>query len=629
MWNRFLIVVALLTTITYYHFIRAFFNKPTGKMTYLGYASVIGFGILLSQGGMLKNAYVVDGAIYNEMDATSYLLSAIGAIFIFVAVFQLIRELRRSTTPPDRNKVGYLLLAVSIWMVFALTNFVPALENYSTDHLGNIAMALVISYAILRYQLFDLRLLTRRALTYLLLIICLGGIYVGMIVLGQMLFSDQPLYNVLLLASGLAILLALLARPLRYAIQERVDRFFYRGTYPYRQTLLNFNVKMGSIINLNELADEMLPTISNALRTPQTKLLFEDTGSGNFTTQFTYPKVEGRLSDEPRLSLDNPIVTWLAKETGPLDLKQIDSIPQFKALWQAEKEKLVGSNLKHLCPIKSRGKLIGILAIGTKKSGGIYLQEDIELVMSMASQAGIIIENAKMFNSLKNQQLQVEQLLTQAVLAQEEERERISVDLHDSVAQWLAAASYQAQTVSALLSEDGNSEVRSELASMENTIDKSLKELRRVVVGLRPPALDELGLTHALQQSLGDLKTDGLNCRFSEVGTPFRLVSNMEIAVYRIVQEALTNIRKHANASKVNLRLRFQEDKLLVEISDNGTGFDLSQTLDSAISVGRVGLLGMKQRAETLGGDISIKTGRGTGTAVTLSLPVQHQVEES
>ena len=163
---------------------------------------------------------------------------------------------------------------------------------------------------------------------------------------------------------------------------------------------------------------------------------------------------------------------------------------------------------------------------------------------------------------------------------------------------------------------------------LESTLTKSLKELRRVVIGLRPPALDELGLTHALRQGLEDLKTDGLDCRFSQVGTPFRLPSSMEIAAYRIVQEALTNIRRHANATKVNLRLQFQEDKLLVEVGDNGKGFDLSETLGRAISVGHMGLLGMKQRVETLGGDIKIKTSEGTGTTIILSLPIHPQVEE-
>jgi len=248
--------------------------------------------------------------------------------------------------------------------------------------------------------------------------------------------------------------------------------------------------------------------------------------------------------------------------------------------------------------------------------------------MTLANEAAVAIENARMLDSLKSQQLQVEQLLTQAVLAQEEERQRISADLHDSIAQWLVSASYRVQTCSQALSGAKNEKVLEDLADMESTINKSLKELRRVVIGLRPPALDELGLTHALKQSLKELKADGLDCKFSEEGTPFRLPSSMEIAAYRIVQEALNNIRKHANATKVNLRLQFQEDKLLVEIHDNGKGFDYSQTLDSAISVGHVGLLGMKQRAEMLGGDIRIKTDEGKGTTITLILPIQSQVEE-
>ncbi|MFC1865048.1 sensor histidine kinase, partial [Chloroflexota bacterium] len=91
---------------------------------------------------------------------------------------------------------------------------------------------------------------------------------------------------------------------------------------------------------------------------------------------------------------------------------------------------------------------------------------------------------------------------------------------------------------------------------------------------------------------------------------------------------SLNNIRKHANATKVNLILQFKEDKLQVEIHDNGRGFNLSQTLNSAISVGHVGLLGIKQRAEMLGGDVRIKAGEGMGTAIILSLPIQHQVKE-
>jgi two-component system sensor histidine kinase DegS len=163
---------------------------------------------------------------------------------------------------------------------------------------------------------------------------------------------------------------------------------------------------------------------------------------------------------------------------------------------------------------------------------------------------------------------------------------------------------------------------------MEGTITKSLKELRRVVVGLRPPALDELGLTNAIKQSLDDLAADGIEGKYNQSGQPCRLPSSIEIAVYRVIQESLINIRKHAKATEVALNVEFNPDEMSLEIHDNGQGFDLSQTLDSAISVGHLGLLGMKQRTEMLGGNMDIRTGEGTGTTVSFNFPVNSRMEE-
>jgi len=392
--------------------------------------------------------------------------------------------------------------------------------------------------------------------------------------------------------------------------------------------LLSFSGKISNVLDLGELAQSILNPIVKVLHVQRAALLFPRIESGDFTTQFVQQATTEEPSTKLRLTNDNPIVTWLTTEGKALKRELIDIIPQFKGLWETERVALETLGVELLCPIRSKGKLIGILAMGKKQSDSPYSDEEVDLLMTIANEAAVAIENARMLDSLKNEQLRVRQLLAQAVHTQEEERKRISADLHDSVAQWLAAASYRAQTVNALLSGNDSDEAQDELAAMESTIDKSLKELRRVVTGLRPPALDELGLSHALRQSLEDLKTDGVDCQFSEVGTPVRLPSSTEIAVYRMVQEALTNVRKHADATKVNLRLQFQADKLLVEVRDNGRGFNLSQTLDSAISVGHMGMLGMKQRAETLGGDIKIKTGEEAGTTITLRLPIQPQIKE-
>ena len=609
----------------FYYFIRSFLHLGGGWGIKFGYASLVLFGAAAVLGYAPRSITFSNGSVSPEYGWWFILYFGPIVTFAGLGAYSLVRRLGILTDPRERNKVAYLISAIGMLLLFALLGVTPLAHDFPLSHIGGLLSACILAYAVIKHDLLSINSVLRRGLGWASLLVLGTGTYALVLYLLHFLLNFELEPITLVMATLVSAAASLFVYRLRHAFLEMVDQLFYRGTYSYRQALLSFNIKKGNIINLGELAGEMLPTIVKALHTSRAQLLFEDSSSGDFTTQFAYPKVEGKSSDEPIFSRGSPIITWLEKEAGPLDLKQIDFIPQLKALWQTEKEKMAAINLEFLYPIKSRGKLIGILALGRKLSNTSYSQEDLEMVISMASQAGIMIENARMFDILRKQQIQVQQILAQSVLAQEEERQRISIDLHDSVAQWLAGASYRVQTADALLSTNRSDEVRAELATVEDTIDKSLKELRRVVIGLRPPALDELGLDHALRKSLEDLKSDGMICKFSEVGTRTRLSSSVEIAVYRLVQEALTNIRKHAHATKVSLRLQFQEDALLVEVHDNGNGFDLSQTLDSAIAVGHMGLLGMKQRAKMLGGDIKIKTGAGAGTTLTLSLPIPLQ----
>ncbi len=398
LWNELLVAALLWTAVSYYHFVRAYNNKPGGIGLYLGYTCVLALLALSLSGYIVKSSYVVNGVLYHDLGFSLYIIGGVSFIFSIAAMLMLVNRYRSSFNPVDRNRTMYLIIGSGIVIAVSyFCNLTPAIAGLSLDHLGHLANALIITYAIQRYQLLNIRLVARRGLTYIIAITCLVGIYAGAILLGQRFIPDQPLYSILLLASGLALLLALLARPLRHSIQEGVDRFFYRETYEYRQALLSFSSKMGNIINLNELASEMLPAVTKALNITQAKLLFEDINSGDFTTQFAYPEAEGESSEEPRFNVDNPIVVWLEKEASPLDLKQIDSIPELKGLWQTEKESLAAFNLEILCPIKSGGGLIGILALGKKQRGNIYSHEDIELVVNIASQASILIENAQLY----------------------------------------------------------------------------------------------------------------------------------------------------------------------------------------------------------------------------------------
>lgn len=630
-WGKMLVISGMSGMIFYYHFTRRFTSQHLTPLVYLGYSTLIVITVLTAFGYILKDAYFAEGSLYldyGENTINMHLVAVVALPFAMGAIIHLARYYRTLTDPVARNRIIYLLIGIWTFIFFGFTDLIAPLLKYPIDYVGGILNGLLITYAILKYQLLDIKVILRKGLVYSALTMLITATYLLLIFALQTLFHEWIGYS-LALAASLAIIIAIVFNPLRNFLQERIDRLFYRQTYDYRQMLLNFSNKVSNVLDLGELAQSILDPIITAMHAKQAALLFPEIGSGDFNTRFAQQFNNNDDDPHPRLKLtnNNPVVTWLAAEGKVLPRRLIDILPQFKGLWEVERTALNALGIELFCPIRSRGKLIGILTLGRKQSDSPYTEEETALLMTMANEAGIVVENASMLDSLKAQQLQVEQLLAQVVLAQEEERNRISIDLHDSVAQWLVGASYRLQTFDKIL--NGDEKARIELADMEHTVTKSLKELRRVVVGLRPPALDELGLTHALRRSLEELKTEGLDCEFRLVGEPFRLPSSMEIAVYRVTQETLSNIRKHAQASKVNLRLQFQKDKLLVEVRDNGQGFDLQQTLENAISVGRMGLLGMKQRAEMLGGNMTIKTREGVGTTVTFILPIQQQGKES
>ncbi len=388
------------TVVSYYHFVRAYNNKPGGLGLYLGYGAVFTILALSLNGYIVEYAYVFNGVLYHSMGSSLYIIGGISAGFLITAILALVNRYRSSIDPADRNRTMYLVIGSVIVIVSSyVTNLTPAIAGMSIDHVGNMINAGIIAYAITKYQLLNVRFVARKVLAYALLVACLGGIYIGLLFLSYRYLASQPAYISLIHNSGVVILLAFLARPLLRVIENWVYRSFHWGTYKYRRALIDFSNRMSHIINLDELANEMLTTITKALHLTQAKLLFQDFSSGDFTTQFAHPKVEGEESkNEVKFSVANPIVAWLDKKGEPLSLESIDNMPEFKGLWESEKEQITVSNLGLLCPIKSRDRLIGIIALGKKEADTLYSHEDLDLVMSLANQASTIIENAQLYS---------------------------------------------------------------------------------------------------------------------------------------------------------------------------------------------------------------------------------------
>jgi len=219
-------------------------------------------------------------------------------------------------------------------------------------------------------------------------------------------------------------------------------------------------------------------------------------------------------------------------------------------------------------------------------------------------------------------QATLEQLLGELLRAQEEERERISTEIHDSVAQLMVSASYHTQSSSALLSQSKFDQARDEAERATKIIGTCVKELRGIVTDLFPPALSELGLLGALQENVEYFRREtGVASRVLSTTLPQQLSPVQEMVIYRVVQEALNNVRKHAQATDAEISLDANAGEITVQIRDNGKGFDATGMRGTRQQSGRVGLLTMRSRAQMLGGNLKIEARPGGGTTVTLTIP--------
>jgi signal transduction histidine kinase len=217
-------------------------------------------------------------------------------------------------------------------------------------------------------------------------------------------------------------------------------------------------------------------------------------------------------------------------------------------------------------------------------------------------------------------QEQLRRLSRQILLAQEEERKEISRELHDVIAQTLTGINIRLATLKkeALISTNG---LDRNIASTQRLVEKSVNIVHEFARELRPAVLDDLGLLPALH-SFGKLfsKRTGIQVHLKVFAGIEQLDNNQRTILYRVAQEALTNVSRHAHASRVEVSIQKLADGICMKINDNGKSFDVERVL-GARGRKRLGLLGMKERLEMVGGRFGIESVRGKGTTITAQLP--------
>ena len=222
---------------------------------------------------------------------------------------------------------------------------------------------------------------------------------------------------------------------------------------------------------------------------------------------------------------------------------------------------------------------------------------------------------------LADREHQLEDLVGKLITAQEEERRRVAYEVHDSLTQMAIATQRYIQTFAD--THPPGSEVRpGELDRPLSLARQTVQEARRVVKGLRPTTLDDFGLATAVRQRVEELQDEGWGIGYEETLEEERLPTEIETTLYRVTQEALNNVQKHARTTEARVALTRRGRKVRLEVRDEGRGFDPSAVSGEGSPVERVGLSSMQERVMPLGGELEIRSEPGAGTSVIAEVPL-------
>ncbi len=215
---------------------------------------------------------------------------------------------------------------------------------------------------------------------------------------------------------------------------------------------------------------------------------------------------------------------------------------------------------------------------------------------------------------------QKQNLAVRIIEAQEEERKRVAREIHDGPAQSLANLVFRVELAQQLLDKDPE-QASEELANLKGQIRMSVKDVRKIIYDLRPMSLDDLGLIPTLKRYVDKFEEQTeLDVDLNIIGNERRLPPSHEITIFRLVQEALNNIYKHADASHCQVRLEFVNSRINLLITDNGKGFNMDEVED-----GKYGLVNMRERCELIGGEININSRVNIGTRIQIQIPVEKE----
>jgi two-component system NarL family sensor kinase len=320
-----------------------------------------------------------------------------------------------------------------------------------------------------------------------------------------------------------------------------------------------------------------------------------------------------------RLPLGTGISGWVASHREPVVISHDkESDPRYMPF-----QSLRGSDFTSMVSVPMEtdpGGLVGVLNVHTVERRE-FTPRDVELLLVIGRLIAGALHQARLHRQLVARERAHENFVEQVIEAQEIERRRLAGDIHDGISQRLVTLSYRLDAASRAADHTAMAE---QLEKARELVELTLEEARAAIGGLRPPVLDDLGLAGGLASLARSIPQVDISVELDDT----RLPDHIELALYRIAQECLQNVVKHAGASTARLTFALDNGTARLEIVDDGVGFDTFEHPLGSDEMGGYGLLSMAERAEIVGGRLNIRSRPGAGTAVTATIPLPSPARE-
>lgn len=471
----------------------------------------------------------------------------------------------RRASPDGRRRLRVVVAGTFLGLAPPVVGYVipTFIQGYTPDVprwlVGSFLVIVPLSYlyATARHNLFGIDRLLNRAAVAVILSLCILVFCIGPLLIFSHYFLGGWMSEAITI-TGMTLVVGVVFDRLRMGVQKLVDRLFYGGWYDYAGVVETVSAALSRSLDRKQLAHVLIH------QTPELMQLHA-----------------GQL--------------WIG-EAGA-----------------AFQEKIPAPQLQF--PLSFQGQMRGLWSVGARRDGDDFSAADRRILQTLASQAEIALNNVLLVETLRRQLDEIRETQHQLLRSREQERARLARDMHDGSIQALVGMNLRL----GLLLPAVEAPQVDELEDIRAQVRELLAELRRVCAALRPPMLDTLGLGAALRALAEEWSAQhgvAVQLDLAPDATLRRLSGEVTVNLYRVVQEALSNVARHAAARQVAIHLNWEDSHLALSVQDDGRGFAVPGNLHSLSAQGHFGLAGIQERVELIGGELLVESVPRQGTAV-------------